>query len=59
MVMDPELHSGHSVASTASLSAVIFRKPRAGSNEQYAGEGVFLTQRRDSSEPPFSCLEST
>lgn len=42
-----ELQSGHSMASTPSLSAVFFGKPGAGSNEQYAGEGIFLTQRRD------------
>lgn len=42
-----ELQSGHSLAPTPSLSVVIFGKPCAGSNEQDAGEGIFLTQRRD------------
>lgn len=30
------------------FSMVISVKPHAGSNEQYAGEGIFLTQHRDS-----------
>lgn len=41
--------SGHSVASTPSFISVgIPGKPHAGPNEQYAGEGIFLTQHRDS-----------
>ncbi len=40
--------SGHSVTPTPPFSAAISGKPHAGSNEQYAGEGSFLIQHRDS-----------